>query len=369
MRVIKARSVNEAFHAGAMHLAVFGKESDSRVGPVLVSPTPVITVYDRPRNRVLLGPRRDANPFFHLFESLWMLAGRNDLEFPMTFVSTFGKFSDDGETLWGAYGHRWRNWFGFDQLLELTKALKDDPGTRRAVLQMWSACAVDEDGEVVQTDLERGATGGKDVPCNLSAVFDTLDGRLNMTVFCRSNDMVLGAYGANAVHFSILLEWVAAASGLPMGVYRQFSNNFHAYTQLYGDMFRGKEGLASLGEHVLSRDFYGTPGAMKTMTYDSPTIHPVRLIQDFENPLDFIHDCERFCEAVVEGHAWLPDNAYETLFFDNVVLPMYHTWKQWKERRFDVAVEEALTIKADDWRTAAQEWLETRQFNREKKGA
>jgi hypothetical protein len=51
------------------------KPQGSRAGDVLVAPHPVMSVTSIPTERVLFDPARDANPFFHLFESLWMLAG------------------------------------------------------------------------------------------------------------------------------------------------------------------------------------------------------------------------------------------------------------------------------------------------------
>jgi predicted nucleic acid-binding protein len=93
------------------------------------------------------------------------------------------------------------------------------------VLQMW-------DGDA---DPKQGLNPkSKDVPCNLTATFDAAqgDGRLHMTVFNRSNDIVWGATGANIVHFSILQEYVASALGMGMGVYEQISTNSHLYLEL-----------------------------------------------------------------------------------------------------------------------------------------
>jgi hypothetical protein len=50
-----------------------------------------------------------------------------------------------------------------------------------------------------------------------------------MLVTNRSNDIVWGAYGANAVHFSYLLEYVASSIGVKVGRYWQVSNDFHIY--------------------------------------------------------------------------------------------------------------------------------------------
>ena len=104
MKVIYGRNVNETYAIGVNALASEHEIQDSRVGEVLVMPTPVTTVYQYPEERVLFNAKRDANPFFHLMEGLWMLAGRNDVEWITFFNSTFDQFSDDGETFNAAYG-------------------------------------------------------------------------------------------------------------------------------------------------------------------------------------------------------------------------------------------------------------------------
>lgn len=365
MRIIKANSVNEALFSGAQHMAVFGVPEDSRNGPVIVSPSPVITEYLKPANRVLLCRLRDANPFFHLFEALWMIAGRNDLLFPQTFVNTFGQFSDDGDTLHGAYGYRWRNWFGYDQLELLITTLRGDTKTRRAVLSMWDGTDHTTGLDVnVGSDLHTAIAGGKDVPCNTHAYFDTLGGKLNMTVCCRSNDMILGAYGANAVHFSVLLEYMAAAVGLPMGVYRQFSNNFHVYTELYDKIISGPNGLNKLADAAISEDPYGEAGPLRMKTYDPQRMYPLPLISGEETAQDFHRDCVTFCDVVTE-HDEVTE--YGTTFFNHVVYPMYVAWRAWKRGDYDGARHETLHIRADDWRTAAQLWLKIREDNRKEK--
>jgi thymidylate synthase len=217
MKVLTARNVHVALPHALKLLRDEGIERQSRNGPVLQAPFPVTTVYERPWERVLFWKDRDANPFFHLYESLWMLAGRNDLAPLLKYAKNMASYSDDGKTLHGAYGHRWRQYFDTDQLPEIIHLLRSNPNDRRCVLQMWDA----------QDDL---GTDWKDVPCNTIATFQRdFDGKLDLTVFCRSNDIVWGCYGANAVHFSMLLEYVAAGIGCPMGVYRQVSINWHGY--------------------------------------------------------------------------------------------------------------------------------------------
>src|SRR6185312_5208239 len=128
-----------------------GEKQGSRNGEVLVSPTPVLICNQYPTRRVLFNPRRNANPFFHLMEALWMLAGRNDSEFLNSFVGDFGKrFAESDGTLHGAYGYRWRKHFDLewggaenlpDQLETAVNLLRKNPDDRRVVIAMWDPVA------------------------------------------------------------------------------------------------------------------------------------------------------------------------------------------------------------------------------------
>src|SRR4030042_825585 len=139
MRVITVRNVQEALPTALVLLSAYGVQRDSRNGPVKLVTEPVATVYTNPTERVLFWGERDANPFFHLYESLWMLAGRNDIE-PLTrYVKRIADYSDDGVTLNDAYGHRWRKYFLRDQLSIIVRRLREDPNDRRSILQMWDA--------------------------------------------------------------------------------------------------------------------------------------------------------------------------------------------------------------------------------------
>tara|TARA_B100000678_G_scaffold289414_1_gene299897 strand:+ start:337 stop:1401 length:1065 start_codon:yes stop_codon:yes gene_type:complete len=352
IRNVSAYSVNTALSVGLFDLINFGIEQESRNGRVLVSPRPVVTTYYRPLNRVLVNNDRDANPFFHLFESLWMLAGRNDVEFVAKFAGNMRSFSDDGNTLWGAYGYRWRNFFGYDQLVEIVGELKRNPTTRRAVLSMWNGmegvAAAWDPGLDMQSDLGRAIDGGKDVPCNTHAYFDTIDGKLNMTVCCRSNDVIWGAYGANAVHFSFLLEYISVLTGIPMGVYRQFSLNYHIYLDLYPKIVSGKESMEKLARSVEKSDIYMGDNAMGAGLVRVPLLATPEKLGEWDNDLQAFMDLD------------LHDD-YETPFFNNVALPMLRAWSAYKEGDSDAAMNYTQNIWASDWRIAAQNWLTKRR--------
>jgi thymidylate synthase len=190
-----------------------------------------ITEYEYPCERVLFSAVRDANPFFHFMEALWIMDGRDDVAFLNQFNSNISTFSDDGKTFNAPYGYRLRKHFQrvefmgssvgdvetIDQIEELIDLLQREPDTRRAVLCLWDPLK----------DLNRDS---RDIPCNDLVTFKLRDGVLDMTVMNRSNDAMWGAYGANAVQFSTLQEFIASAVGAEVGVYRQISDSFHVYT-------------------------------------------------------------------------------------------------------------------------------------------
>lgn len=345
MRMIEARNVNEALPRGIDLLAEIGVPMPSRAGNVLVSPVPVTTLYRNPTERVLFWPERDANPFFHMFEALFFLAGRNDVAFLRKFIKTFDRFSNDGITLSGSYGYRWRRHWQegvitagghakaapIDQIERVVALLKAQPFSRRAVLTMFDPV----------TDLLTDESN-KDVPCNLNVMFSVGYGkrdepnRLHMTVTCRSNDSIWGCHGANAVHFSVLQEYVAARLGLMVGHYYQVSVNYHAYEDVYAKTARGS--LA--------------PGAVRpTCPYVAGEVQPYPLVA---NPDTWDRDLALFLE---DPSAYGFDNP----FFAQVAKPLWWAHAACKKRDWDGALEIAAQCRASDWRKAAEEWIVRRR--------
>ncbi len=221
MRIIATRNPHEALSLGLKLLRDEGIQRDSRNGPVLLAPCPVTSVYSHPRERVVFWAERDANVAFHLFESLHMIAGRNDIASLARYAKNMLNYSDDGSTQHANYGHRWRKAFGMDQLEIVARRLREDPTDRRSVLQMWD-CRIDLDKK------------GLDFPCNLIAVPQVNSfGELDLTVFQRSADAIWGVYGANAVHLTFMQEYLSIWIGCSLGKFYHTSVNFHAYLNTF----------------------------------------------------------------------------------------------------------------------------------------
>lgn len=328
VKTFEVRNVHDAF-LQAMDDFTWEHNVDvqeSRAGRTLEFDGPVVTTYLNPCERVLFLPERDANPFFHFMEGLWMLNGEERLDFLMHYNKGMEKFSDNGKTLNGAYGYRWKRFFTKNQLDVIVKRLKADPNDRRCVLTMWD-CDKDLDRETLDT------------PCNTHIYFKIRKGKLNMTVCCRSNDAIWGAYGANVVHFSMLQEYMAGKIGVDVGVYNQVSDSLHVYEDLFD----------KLKEKLPDFDFYST----KYPIVGNPYVH-LKPYPMMSSPEDFDRDLELWFDGVEHGFA--------NPFFDNVVLPIYHAWEEHKNKNTLGAIGILKAYcKADDWRNACVQWLERRQ--------
>lgn len=308
---ISGASAPRLFRESLYKMRIYGLEEGSRNGPVFTFHEPVILNLWHPWKRVLTDPVRNANPFFHVMEFVWMMAGSNDAHWIAEFNKNMMSYSDDYETIRGAYGHRWRQHFGLDQIDIVIGMLTANKRDRRAVLAMWDP--------VVDV-----GSNSKDVPCNTQIFLRVIHNHLDMTVINRSNDLIWGALGANVVHMTFLQELIANALGLPLGEYRVFTNNLHIYKSVPNFEYFD-------GARMDERDIYG--GEAK--------VH-VPLLAEGETYYDFVRDCERFVEGKAE--------AVKTHWMRNVAMGVYKAWGS----RSDSDLQE---IEDDAWRIACTEWV------------
>ena len=330
MYVINARNVNIALPEGLRILKMCGVQRVSRGQAVIEYPEPVATVYSHPWERVLFDPVRDANPFFHLMETIWLLAGRCDVYWLAQFNARMAEYSDDGTSYHGAYGYRLRFATAKDQLQEVITRLRKEPSSRQAVLQLWN----------VDADLNAHT---KDLPCNIAVMLKVRDRKLLTTVVNRSNDIILGLYGANAVQFSVLHEYLAAAIGAEMGSLTHVSDSFHAYADnLYWQV------------------------ADPNLAYDPYRAGEVRSLPLITHPMTVYAEADRFlADPLDELGPMFPktDFYYRNPLFRAVALPMYRAWKAHKDG-LDRAVD-VFEIEAPDWQRACAEWLQRREAKRD----
>ncbi|MBN9586111.1 MAG: hypothetical protein J0G34_12055 [Afipia sp.] len=175
-----------------------------------------VTCLDRPFERYLFVPKRHNDVFAQFAETMWMLAGRDDVAWLTRYLPRAPDFSDDGKIWQGAYGPRLRHWgSSIDQLNEVRQLLTKDLSSRRAVMALF--------------DPARDYIDSKDIPCNNWLSWIARDGKLHLNVAIRSNDAMWGFSGVNAFEWSVMQELMSFWLGVEMGPANYFATSFHLY--------------------------------------------------------------------------------------------------------------------------------------------
>lgn len=150
--------------------------------------------------------------FSCLGELLWYLSGSNQLDQIQYYIQDYHKYSDDGKTIFGAYGPKL---FGADgQIPAVIEALQERHSTRKAVVQLFSS-----------SDIK---ASHKDIPCTCTLQFLVREGKLSLYTSMRSNDAFKGL-PHDIFAFTMLQELAARKLGIPMGEYGHYVTSLHLY--------------------------------------------------------------------------------------------------------------------------------------------
>jgi thymidylate synthase len=191
------------------------------------------TRLERPLERYLYVPKRHNDIVAQFAESLWVLAGRNDIAWLKKYLPRAPLFSDDGETWRGAYGPRLRRWGSIDQIDAVRKLLLADRTSRQSVMTLF--------------DPALDYVPSKDIPCNNWLGWIIREDRLHMSAALRSNDVWWGFSGVNAFEWSVLHEMLAYWLNAEVGQADYLAMSFHLYSDHFdrgGQMVTGFHGLS-----------------------------------------------------------------------------------------------------------------------------
>jgi len=113
------------------------------------------------------------------------------------------------------YGKQWRDWNGVDQILELENGLKNNPNSRRHILQSYSP-------DQIHT---------ASIPaCHMSAQFNVdVRGHLDCLFYMRSNDLLLG-HPYNIASYALLTYMLAHVCGYKPGSVFFVGGDCHIYS-------------------------------------------------------------------------------------------------------------------------------------------
>jgi len=169
---------------------------------------------DLTNGRLPVAGNRRYYPHIAAAETAWQFMGTKDPEFILgkaprlwskflEFETTeTGTVTDQQQVLKTAYGWRWREAFGRDQLALAMSELKDNPTNRQLWVQAWDPRS---DG--------LGGPQPKNVPCPIGFTVSRFQDDLHMSVFIRSSDVFVGL-PYDVMAYSLTADAIAATVGL-----------------------------------------------------------------------------------------------------------------------------------------------------------
>jgi len=304
--VFYGESPSALYLEALMELIVSGKELAPR-GKCIKELRPVTIGYAKPERRVTFLKNRIINPFFQLAESWWIVTGGTDAQWLSEYNKSILNFSDDGQYFNAPYGERLRAWGkndarGYtynpiDQLKDCFLKLQSDPDTRQAVAFI---------GDPRFDNSAYTLAGGKDIACNINIKFKIREGKLDINVDNRSNDLHWGTFGANLCQFSTIQSMMAGWLGIPVGEYFQSTDSLHIYLDDYGakdteKVLSGYKLSLDSFEHVMDKAVFAESLVKEFYFEDEP-----QMTAD----LDTFERISAFYWDVVDGRLRVPKEVF-----------------------------------------------------------
>lgn len=180
---------------------------------------------------------RKVNQNFMFAEMAWVAGGSNRLDELTHTMKSYENYSDDGVFLSGAYGVK-----VVDQYRYVVDMIEQDLDTRQAHMNIW----------------RENPRDSLDKPCTTGMTFLVREDKLNMSVYMRSHDIVLGAtYDMptfSSVANSVRLLLKARGIDLELGDLTVTAASMHLYERHYEkveDWINSEERDLEIGARVL----------------------------------------------------------------------------------------------------------------------
>lgn len=169
------------------------------------------------------------------YELIWMLSGDTNVryleEHGVNIWSAWA--SEDGE-LGPIYGKQIRSWTGYsdgsvkriDQLCELIYGLRDNPNSRRHIINIWQVTDLPDERMSPQANVANGKMAL--APCVCFLQFYVSQGNLSLQIYQRSCDIVCGL-PHNLACYALLTFMVAQQCDLEVGELIWTGGDVHLY--------------------------------------------------------------------------------------------------------------------------------------------
>lgn len=238
------KNANEAFKELYLEIMTTGKDFSGTKAKFNASFT-----LQNPMQMIITEPERKFNREYAEYEWNWYLSGNRDAKEISEKAKIWKNMMVPGTTEVNSnYGYFWLK---DKQLVRAIQELKKNPNTRRAI--------------VVHYDINELERYDSDTPCNVVLNFTIIDGKLNLTVFARSIDLVYG-FGNDQYTFAKLMEKVSVELNIEVGEMHWFITNLHIYPRHYNMFSKYSDipnidrlyvsGPVSTSEYVCESDDY-----------------------------------------------------------------------------------------------------------------
>lgn len=154
-----------------------------------------------------------------IYELLWFINGDTNIKYLTdNGVRIWNEWADDKGDLGPVYGKQWRSWSkpngeSVDQIEYVLDLLKNDPNSRRILVNAWNV------GELSEMAL---------TPCHCLFQFYVADGKLSCQLYQRSADLFLGV-PFNIASYALFTMMLAKQVGLEPGDYVHSFGDAHIY--------------------------------------------------------------------------------------------------------------------------------------------
>jgi len=186
-----------------------------------------------------------------VYELLWFLNGDTNIKYLQdNGVRIWNDWADENGELGPVYGKQWRSWpkqdgTTIDQISKLIDTIKNNPNSRRMIVNAWNVGQLDE---MALT------------PCHCLFQFYVADGKLSCQLYQRSADTFLGV-PFNIASYALLTLMIAQVCELEPGEFVHSFGDVHIYNnhveQAHLQLSREPRALPKIEINPEVKDIFG----------------------------------------------------------------------------------------------------------------
>ncbi len=208
-----------AYHDLMKHILEHGNEKSDRTGTGTISVFGYQMRFDLSEGFPMVTTKKlHLRSIIH--ELLWFLNGDTNVKYLQeNGVRIWNEWADENGDLGPVYGKQWRSWENrngevIDQISQVVNLLKNNPDSRRIIVNAWNV------GELSEMALS---------PCHCLFQFYVADGKLSCQLYQRSADVFLGV-PFNIASYALLTMMLAQVCDLEPGDFVHTFGDAHLYS-------------------------------------------------------------------------------------------------------------------------------------------